>query len=264
MSILERRLDLTEEDLGLVRQQAPKIAARLERGTLPPEVRPVTFNFVVERIINGDFIDLNERTRRIIDCRVAMATPLPKLMKEAQVTTRAGVSCIFRKGMELLVSRLPEDIRTYLLEQRVMDIGLAHPHTSVTKAKIGQAAEERWSKEEFKTRVDKSRKRLVKIRKIRAAKKGNWDDSNYQAKMKEVKNSPEHKLKIGQLKKRDWEKPRYKQLMSQIKTDWWQNPENEDDIENIREAMRQKWQDPEFSSRASKGWFKPKKEVPNN
>lgn len=259
--MLETELNLTEIDRETIAQQAPNIAARLNKDFLPSEVKPVTFNFVVQQILNGQFATLDNRVRRIIDARVAHAKPLSALIKEADVTTRAGVSFIFRKGMLRLLQNLPPEVQTHLMEQRVLDIKVNTSHSEKTKIRIGEAAKERWSKEEFKKKVNKSQKRARKIRKIRTAKKRNWADPNYQIKMKAAKSTPEHKAKITQLKERDWQNPQYKQTMTQIKADWWRNPENEEDIENIREAMRQKWQDPEFSSRASKGWFKPKEVI---
>lgn len=149
------------KDIAIIRQQAPHIAIKLEAGP-PPEVKPVTFNLVVESIIRGDFSELDPRTRRIIDRRVALAVPLSILTKEAKVTTTAGVSRIFRVGMGHLLKRLPEDVQAQLLEQRVIDIGLAHPHSEDTKTRIGQTAEKRWASKKFKKAVKGARRRTLR------------------------------------------------------------------------------------------------------
>lgn len=164
-------INLTEQDRELIRQQAPKIAAKID-GDPPPGVKEITFNFVVDRIIAGEFINLSQKAKIVIDNKVGEGVNLRSLLKEAGVKSKGGVSWIFLTGMRRLLKTLPEEVQTHLLEQRVFEIGMAHPHQEDTKVRIGQAAHQRWKPQARTRTIQEMRKR--------------WQDQEYLDKNKNM------------------------------------------------------------------------------
>lgn len=233
MLSIELGLNLSPQDTELVRQQAPKIAARLQTDYLPREVKPVTFGFVVDRILDGSFSLLGPRTQKLIDIRIATGLSLQALTKEAKVGSRAAVGDIFKRGMKRLLGSLPEEVQTQLIEQRVFDIGISHHSQSQeTREAIGRASRDRWSTEGFLTKINRARTRVKRSRsvrlrwqedsgygaRIRKATKDKWDDPSYST-------AVQHAIELK------WKDPNYQERVKKgIKILWDRDPEYREKI----------------------------------
>jgi len=172
---IEPRPIFSQPEIDIIRPQAPRIAELLERGEpLPRGVRPITFNFVVNRILTGEFQHLNPRTKELLDIRVATATLLKDLTKTAEVDTRAAVAGIVRRGMVRLLKTLPAEVQRQLLEHRVLEIGIAaHSQPEEANKAIGRASRERWRPKKFKAVV----KRQIDKTSRKQKQKGRLTDS---------------------------------------------------------------------------------------